>query len=240
MNRQFRNNLLIIFVIFVIVTFFIQQETIVVEAARNKTTEGIYTVIDYTSELFPDYEEFTISFFIKRTDYLLLEKNESFFITGYRIVLNTTLLAYVAYHDVFDYKPELEKITLTYDRSDWNLTQSDYNAEHKLTIQISSVAIDPEGNEKRIADDIITTTVFFEREATAQEVLSIVLFTLVPLIVLSIIFAIHHRLNERTFENVTYSNMLYFMFRRIKKRRVKKYGRYYRKKHIKRKKAQRI
>jgi len=208
-----------IFAIFILVVIFIQGMNV---EAKQKTTEGLYTNVTYTSECFPDYEEMKIEFFIMRTAALDLPKNESLFMTGYRIVLNNTLLAYINYRGEIDkYIPEKEKIELMYDKEDLELNTSDYAVYHKLTLQISAVSIDPDGLERKIADDYITIEVYFDREATTQEILQILKITLLPVFAIFIILLTKRKLNNNNLENVTFLNMPKYLFRVIKKRDVK-------------------
>ena len=209
-----RKTLALLFILLSMCSIFLQPTY----AAKQDIVSGIYTTVKYTSELFPNYEKFTIEFFVQRTKALNIFSNETLYIKGYRIVLNTTLIAYVRYESIENYIPELQKIKLEYDRTDWNLTQSDYNSIHRLTLQISAVAVDTNDNEHKIADDLITADVYFMREANSKEILNILLITNMPLLCCAAIFTLRKRLDANTIENVTYTNMLRFLFRRIKKK----------------------
>ncbi|MHA1407171.1 MAG: hypothetical protein ACTSSG_07295 [Candidatus Heimdallarchaeaceae archaeon] len=201
-----------VFTFFILVVIFIPMNV----EAKQKTIQGIYTNIEYTSECFPDYEDISIKFYIKRSEALDLPKNESLYMIGYRIVLNNTLLAYINYKgDIDKYIPEMEKIELSYDKEDLELNETDYAAYHKLTIQISAISIDPENVERKIADDYITTEIYFDREATTQEILQIMRVTLVPMMVVFVILLIKRKLNKNNLENITFLNMPKYLFRRI-------------------------
>ncbi|HUT82328.1 MAG TPA: hypothetical protein VMZ29_14090 [Candidatus Bathyarchaeia archaeon] len=181
--------------------------------------QGLYTTLTFNNELFPDYEPLELSFFIKRTDALDLNKSSSFFITSYRLVLNKTLLAYVDYRDTPEkFIPELEVRELSFDHKDFELNFSDYDVQHKMILQVTSITVDSEGNEKSIADDYLTVEVLFLREATTSEVLIIFAIVFIPLLLFSSIFFIRQAVNNYSVENVTMRNLFTHSFKLIKRR----------------------
>lgn len=205
---------LFLVLIFMIITFAVVSTTDT--SASTKKTQGLYTTLEYTDEFFPEYEEFTVSFFITKTDALELTRNQSLYLTGYRVVLNTTLLAYIDHSgDYYSYTPILEKKELSYDAGDYELSANDFNVNHKLTIQIFAVVIDDEGNEELIADDYLTVEIMFLREANTSEIIQILLVTVIPIGIFSLVFFIKKRINNSTFENVTYVTMIRYYLRRF-------------------------
>ena len=74
------------------------------QVSAMKTTEGIYTHVQFTDEFFPEYEPFKVTLHITKPTTLELNRSWSLYMTGYRIVLNDTLLAYIDHsEDVFSY-----------------------------------------------------------------------------------------------------------------------------------------
>lgn len=186
-------------------------------SASTKTTNGLYTTLEYTNEFFPEYEEFTVSFFIQKTDELELTKNQSLYMTGYRIVLNDSLLAYIDHSgDYRSYTPVLEKKELFYDADDYQLNTSDFNTQHKLIVQIFAVVVDDDtGEEELIADDYLPVEVMFLREANTNEIIQIMLVTVIPILIFTIVFFVKRQINNSTFENVTYVSMMKYYLRRF-------------------------
>ncbi len=192
----------LIFLIFIFVT-----NPILTSAATNKS-KGIYTNLEFTSEFFPDYELMIITISVQRTITLNLNSTYDLFMTSYRVVINTTLLAYIDHkNNTENYIPEREEISLEFDKDELEVNTTDYNCYHKLIVQVSAVAIDPEGDFHIIADDYLTEEVFFAREATTSEVWQAVTIAFSPLIVLFAFFFIRRRVDKNTFENVSYLTM---------------------------------
>ena len=190
--------------------------------AETAKIEGIYTEVQYTSEFFPDYEPFFVTFSIHRTSYLDLNTSYEFFMTGYRIVLNTTLLAYIAHgNNTEKYILERQEVELEFDRTDLELNETDYNVEHKLTIQVSAVAKDASGIFHPITDDYLVCEVLFEKEASKIEVIQIAAIAFTPLIVIFAVFFFRKRLDDTSFENISYFNMFKYFLRRLFTRKEK-------------------
>jgi len=175
---------------------------------RTKKVRSIYTNLEFTSEFFPEYEIMTLSISVQRTIALNLNSTYELFMTSYRVVVNTTLLAYIDHkNNTENYIPELEKITLEFDKDEFELVAADYNYFHKLIVQVSAVGVDPAGVIHKIADDYITDEVFFAREATGKEVMQTIAIAFSPLIILFAIFFFRRRVDKTTFENVSYFSM---------------------------------
>jgi len=190
--------------------------------AETAKIEGIYTEVQYTSEFFPDYEPFFVTLSIQRTSYLNLNSSYELFMTSYRIVLNTTLLAYIAHgNNTEKYILENQKIELEFDRTDLELNETDYNVEHKLTIQISAVAKNASGFFHQIPDDYLVCEVLFEKEASKIEVIQIAAIAFTPLIILFAVFFFRKRLDDTSFENISYFNMFKYFLRRLFTRKEK-------------------
>lgn len=176
-------------------------------AATNRT-RGLYTNLEFTSEFFPDYELMIITISVQRTITLNLNSTYDLFMTGYRVAVNTTLLAYIDHkNNTENFIPEREEITLQFDKDELEVNITDYNCCHKLIVQVSAVAIDPIGAFHRIADDYLAEEVFFAREATSSEVWQAVTIAFSPLIVLFAFFFFRRRVDKNTFENVSYLTM---------------------------------
>ncbi|TET30894.1 MAG: hypothetical protein E3J70_03505 [Candidatus Heimdallarchaeota archaeon] len=193
---------------FLIFLFFIFAANPILTMAATNKTRGLYTNLEFTSEFFPDYELMIVTISIQRTITLNLNSTYDLFMTGYRLVINTTLLAYIDHKNITEnYIPEREKITLEFDKDELEVNATDYNCYHKLIVQISAVAIDPAGDFHKIADDYLAEEVFFAREATRSEVLQAVIIAFSPLIVLFAFFIFRRKVDKNTFENVSYLSM---------------------------------
>ena len=194
---------------------FISTQNIDQVSASMKTTEGIYTHLEFTDEFFPQYEDFKINFHITKNPTLELNRSWTLYMTGYRIVLNDTLLAYIDHSDnVLSYIPTLEQKELVFDADDLELNTTDLNYEHILKIQISAIALTENGDSQIIPDDYITEEVFFLREATGSEIKEIAIIVFVPLLIITGLFGINWRINETSFENIKYRNMFWYLFKR--------------------------
>lgn len=194
--------------LFLFFLFFIFAANPILTLAATNKTRGLYTNLEFTSEFFPDYELMIITVSVQRTITLNLNSTYDLFMTGYRVVVNATLLAYIDHKNITEnYIPEREKITLEFDKDELEVNTTDYNCYHKLIVQISAVAIDPAGGFHIIADDYLTEEVFFAREATRSEVLQTIAIAFSPLIALFAFFFFRRRVNKTTFENVSYLTM---------------------------------
>ena len=185
-------------------------------SASMETTEGIYTHLEFTDEFFPEYEDFKINFHITKTPALELNRSWTLYMTGYRIVLNDTLLAYIDHSDdILSYIPVLEQKELVFDADDLELNTTDLNYEHILKIQISAIALTENGDSQIVPDDYLTEEVFFLREATGSEIRDVALIVFVPLLIVTGLFGINWRINETSFENIKYRNMFWYLFKRV-------------------------
>lgn len=185
------------------------------QVSAMKTTEGLYTHVQFTDEFFPEYEDFKVNFHITKPASLGLNRSWSLFMTGYRVVLNDTLLAYIDHaENTLSYIPVLEQKELVFDADDLELNTTDLNCEHILKIQIFTTALTENGDSQIIADDYITEEVFFLREATGTEIRDIALVVFVPLFIITGLFGLNWRINETSFENIRYRNMFWYLFKR--------------------------
>ena len=204
--------LLLIFVGFCSVFVSIQSMD---HVSAMKTTNGLYTHVQFTDEFFPEYENFKVNFHITKPATLELNRSWSLYMTGYRVVLNDTLLAYIDHtENTFSYIPVLEQKELVFDADDLELNTTDLNCEHVLKIQIFATALTENGDQMIIADDYITEEVFFLREATGTEIRDIALVVFVPLLLITGLFGLNWRINETSFENIRYRNMFWYLFKR--------------------------
>ncbi len=201
----------ILFLISIAILFLVIPQSI---AADTSKTSGLYTHVSYTSEFFPDYEEMSVTLYTKRTTTLNLNRSYDLLLKSYRIVFNNTLLAYIDYgNETTAYKPELEIIELTFDKEELEINTTDYNIFHKMIIQTSAVAISPDGALERIADDYLTVDIYIAREATRHEVLIALSVAFAPMILLAGIFFLRKWVDTRSVENVTFQNLLKYLFR---------------------------
>ncbi len=195
----------LLFLFFLIFIFAVNP---ILTSAATKKTRGLYTNLEFTSEFFPDYELMIVTISVQRTITLNLNSTYDLFMTGYRVAVNTTLLAYIDHkNNTENYVLEHEEISLEFDKDELEVNTTDYNCYHKLIVQISAVAIDPDGGLHAIADDYLAEEVFFAREATSSEVLLAVTIAFSPLVVLFAFFFFRRKVDLNTFENVSYLTM---------------------------------
>lgn len=200
-----------LFTLIVILLFLTPIST---EASDSSSIAGMWGVVQYTSTLFPDFEEFEITFWStgKLTGLEEYYNNTLIYISSYRIMINKTLIAYVIHKDSGDFIPPLEKISITLDAGDINTTETGFFYQ-RMTIELG--AANRTSSRAGIPNDYITTEVYFEQEVSGREMINLAAAVFLPISAVAVMVYIRQQLDKLYLENVTFRNMYRFAFRSI-------------------------
>jgi len=183
--------------------------------AGQRSIAGIWGIVEFTDDFFPDFESFEISFWSKgRVEGLEDYYNYSLiYISGYRFKINNSLVAYVSYEDQTDFIKPLEKITMRYSPGDWNMTEIGYGYQ-QATLEL--VAANATSLDTPVPDDYIQFEMFLDREVSSSEMIDIFLIIMVPSIGLLCVIFLWRGLNNKVVENVTLINFIPLLLREFK------------------------
>lgn len=196
----------------ILILFFLTP--ISTEASDSSSIAGMWGVVQFTSTLFPDFEEFEITFWStgKLTGLEEYYNNTLIYIYSYRIMINKTLIAYVIHKDPGDFIPPLEKVSITLDAGDINTTETGFFYQ-RMTIELG--AANKTSSRAGIPNDYITTEVYFEQEVSGSEMINLAAAVFLPISGVAVMVYIRQKLDKLYLENVTFRNMYRFAFRSI-------------------------
>jgi hypothetical protein len=198
-----------LFIIIIILLFLTPLTT---KAKQESSIAGMWGVVQFTSTLFPDFEEFEITFWStgKLSGLEEYYNNTLIYISSYRIMINKTLIAYVIHKDPDDFIPPLEKISITLDAGDINTTETGFFYQ-RMTIELG--AANRTSSRAGIPNDYITTEIYFEQEVSGSEMITLAAAVFLPISGIVVCIFIRQRLDKLYLENVTFRNMPKFAFR---------------------------
>jgi hypothetical protein len=185
------------------------------EGKKTKTTTGMWGVVEFSSDLYPDFEIFEVSFWSTgRAEGLEEYYNYTLiYISGYRLKINNSMISYVQYDDPADFIKPLEIVHMKYKAGDFNMSEIGYGYQ-EATLEL--IAANETSQNVQIPDDYVQFEIFFDREATSSEVLNIVLIIFLPSFAIIAVVFIKFQVDKVVIENITLRNFFPIVIREIR------------------------
>ncbi len=200
------------FIILLFLTLFIVP---LCEGKKTKTTAGMWGVVEFSSDLYPDFETFEVSFWSTgRAEGLEEYYNYTLiYISGYRLKINNSLLAYVQYDNPVDFIKPPEVVHMKYKAGDLNMSEIGYGYQ-EATLEL--IAANATSQDVQIPDDYVQFEIFFDREATGSEVLNLVLIIFIPSFAIVACVFIKFQIDKVVIENITLRNFVPIIIREMR------------------------